>query len=169
MVRATFIMKEIQLTQGQVALVDDEDFEILLQWKWCAQKKRLGSGFYAKRGTKVNRKSRNLFMHRYILNLQKGQMVDHRDGNGLNNQKSNLRLCTHSQNLCNAKRHKNNTSGFRGVSLDKRCQKWHAQINMNGVTHSLKYFSTPQEAAIAYNNAAKKYHGEFAVLNKIEG
>lgn len=91
-----------------------------------------------------------------------GMMVDHEDGNGFNNQISNLRLANKSQNGCNRGRSKANTSGYKGVMFYKAYKKWTAQIEFNGKRKSLGYFETPEEAFVAYQTAAKIYHGQFA-------
>ena len=151
-------MKKIKLTQNKVALVDDEDYEFLNRWKWCVAKNR--RIYYAKRTTLYSDgKRRMLYMHRLILGSRVGEEVDHKDGNGLNNQRSNLRLCTHSQNLAN--RAYNNKSGYRGVR--KHGNKWEAKIGSNTLLDS---YDTPEEAAIAFNKAAIEKYGEFARLNK---
>jgi hypothetical protein len=152
-------MKEITLTQGKVALVDDEDFEELIKFKWCVYKNR--STDYASH----RYKNRSISMHRTILKANLGEFVDHKDGNGLNNQKSNLRICTMNGNMQNRKRYKNNTTGFKGVYFNKDRKKYRAQIRVDGKRICIGGFKTPIEAAQAYDSAAIKLHGEFAVTN----
>jgi len=155
-------MKEIQLTQGKVALVDDEDFEYLSQWKWSAHK--VHNVFYA-----VHHKPRNLGagligMHRELMGKD-GIIIDHINGNGLDNRKNNLRVCTNAQNLQNRGVSTKNTSGYKGVFLDKRKNKWYAQIGANNKRITGKGRITPEAAAKDYDILASKYHKEFASLN----
>lgn len=157
-------MREIKLTQGKVALVDDEDFERLNTHKWCVMKTY--GLFYAVRHTpKPNR--RTILMHREIIGAQPGQMVDHIGGNGLNNQQANLRFCTNAQNVRNAKKRQGGTSHFKGVCYDADRGTWIAQIIVNYKGKHLGRFENEEDAAMAYNRAAKKYFGEFARLNYI--
>jgi hypothetical protein len=154
-------MKEIPLTKGKKALVDDSDFEELSKYKWCSAKK--GNTFYAVRNTSiVNGKQHTIYMHKVIMNTQKGMDTDHRDGDGLNNQRENLRVCTRLENIRNRGRHKRNTSGYKGVSWYKSTKKWMAQICVNNKHVYLGYFKEKEEAYMVYCEAAKKYHGEFA-------
>lgn len=153
-------MKEIKLTQGKVALVDDEDYNWVNQKTWQAQVNHCGI-FYACSGYRREK------MHRVIMGLQKGdkRQVDHINHNGLDNRRCNLRICTNAQNCMNGKR-KGGTSKYKGVHLFKPKGKWYAQIEIGGRKHFfLGSYSTEEDAAIAYNNAAIKYFGEFAHLN----
>jgi hypothetical protein len=158
-------MKEIKLTQGKVALVDDDDFERLNQFKWHASKE--GNNFYAKRTPCVNKIKKVIIMHREIINALPGEDVDHKDGNSLNNLRENLRLCNQAENVRNSKIRKDNISGYRGVSLFTKRNKFQAIIHFKKKSFWLGYFSSPIDAAIAYNQAAIQHFGEFARLNKI--
>lgn len=142
-------MKEIQLTQGKVALVDDEDYPILSKFKWFANKSR--NVYYAKRTSYSNNKKTTVNMHNEILKPEKGLECDHIDGNGLNNQKSNLRAVTIRQNQQN--RHVKKSSGFPGVSFHKRYKIWGSQLRIGGKTKYLGSFATEEEAATAYQEA----------------
>ena len=160
-------MKEIKLTQGKLALVDDEYFEYLNQFKWFAHKKK--NGFYAERNIPIdNCKQKTQMMHRIILgDIPKILDVDHIDGNGLNNQKYNLRSCTHQQNMMNRKSNKNTSSKYRGVTWDKKTRKWYVSIFTNYKRIYIGYFINEIEAALAYNKAALVAYGSFARLNTI--
>ena len=152
-------MKEIQLTQGKVALVDDEDFDWLNQWKWCC------SHDYANKAVRLsNGKYSAITMHRLILLAHKGQEVDHINGNRLDNRRVNLRFCSRTENQYNKKRQKNNTTGYKGVRKH-RDGKWEAKIRVNGERIYLGIYVNIHDAAKAYDEAALKYHGEFAYLN----
>lgn len=147
-------MKWIQLTKGKVALVDDEDFEWLNSRKWHAWWS--GSNWYALDG-------KRRYMHRIILGLTRfSQKGDHKDGNGLNNCRHNLRASTSSQNAVNSKLRSTNKSGLRGVSWAKRERMWTASIG-NGIR--LGYFHVKEDAARAYDSAAIYMYGEFARVN----
>jgi len=107
-------------------------------------------------------------MHRIILNVtNKDEVIDHRNGDGLNNTRDNLRVCNNKQNLRNQKKHKDNKSGYKGVCWLKNANKWHSQIVFNRQRIHLGLFTCPIEAAKAYNTAAVKYFGQFANLNQI--
>lgn len=162
-------MRKIRLTQGKYALVDDEDFEWLNQWKWFADK--VGNIWYASRGLynkELHKHTKMLRMHRLIMKDPKGKLIDHLNGNGLNNQKKNLRVCGKSDNAKNCKVNRlNNTSGYKGVSLYKGGPLWHACIRLNYKSIHLGQFIKKDDAALAYNKAAKKIFGKFAKLNRI--
>lgn len=165
-------MKQIPLTQGKVALVDDEDYDRLVAMgKWKYQKSSSGGGYASK--SKIRRKedgkytSDTILMHRFIMNASKGFDVDHGDSDGLNNQKYNLKTCTHAENMRNMKKPSHNTSGFKGVHFYKSRNKWTAQIQVNLKTIHLGYFESPILAAKKYNEAARTHFGEFAKLNEI--
>jgi hypothetical protein len=156
--------KEIQLTQGQVAIVDDEDFERLNQYKWCAAWSEGVQAYYAQRSVNLGeRKIITFKMHREILNASE---VDHSNGNTLDNRRLNLRAATRLQNSRNRKRRSDNTSGYKGVSWHSKLQKWRTRIMFpEGKHRSLGLFLDKIEAARVYDRAALKYHGEFARLN----
>lgn len=150
-------MKEIQLTQGKVAFVDDEDYERLNRFKWYAV--RAKDRFYAERKSA----SIQIRMHRTIMNAPKGIQVDHKDRNGLNNQKFNLRLATNQENCFNQIHpHKNNKLGVKGVHWREDTKKFLAQIQFNKKRIYLGLFTMLEDADSAYRKAEKKYFGEFA-------
>jgi len=163
-------MKEIKLTQGKVALVDDEDFEYINQWKWSLKRDRKTS--YAHRATWPDGwKGRcvSYTLHRVILEFNgvdlTNRFVDHINGNGLDNRKSNLRLANDRNSSQNRSRRSNAESPYKGMWRDGN--RWRAAIGVNGKRVNLGTFSTVEEAAKAYNDAAIEYFGEFARLNKI--
>jgi hypothetical protein len=159
-------MKRIKLTQSKFALVDDEDYEYLNQWNWYAQKD--DKTCYAKRSYSIgNGKQKTIYMHRVIAERMGIHNPDHIDIDGLNNQRNNLREATDNQNKANRTLFKNNTSGYKGVSWNKYNKKWVAYIRVNKKRIHLGYFNDIKDAARAYNEAAIKYFGEFAVLNKV--
>lgn len=149
--------RTIQLTQGKVAFVSEEDFESLSSYAWC-----ISSNGYARRGRKVEDGpgAHDILMHRVIMNASIGMDVDHIDNNKLNNVRSNLRVVTPGENR--ARRTYRHTKGILGVRL--RNGKWIA-------TYAKRYlgsFDTPQEAVDAYNKAAYQKYGEFAVLSRLD-
>ena len=155
--------REIPLTQGKVAIVDAADYEALAQFKWHVGKYKGFKSSYALRHAPTDNGKRYVVrMHRQILNAATDVHVDHRDGNGLNNRRDNLRAATPSQNQYNQKAHANNTAGFKGVSFDKRIGKWSARIQVSKRGLWIGYFGTSEEAGAAYIEAAKRLHGEFA-------
>ena len=158
-------MKQIKLTQGKVALVDNKDFKFLNQWKWHAIK--IDSIYYACRKNSIGESPQRIFMHRVLLKAKADQLIDHKDTDGLNNQKENLRFCTRSENARNRKSMKKSTSKYLGVSWDKEKSRWRGNITKNGKNIKLGTFKIEKEAAVIYNIAARKYYGEFARPNKL--
>ncbi len=154
-------MKLIPLTRGKFAQVDDDDFERLSKFRWHAAPD--GATFYAARGIRLPGNRTEIFrMHRDIMNPPSGMMVDHIDHDGLNNQKSNLRSCTKSQNMRNRRgAQKNSKSGYRGVVLQKRTGRWLANIQFDGKLIFLGTYDSILDAASSYSTANKKYFGEF--------
>lgn len=158
--------KKIKLTRGKYAIVDLEDFARVSGYKWYASIEEGGRTYGMRGGKRINKKREpHISLHRFILRAKKGEMVDHVNGNTLDNRRANLRFCTSSENLQNTKRFKNNTSGFKGVDWNKKDKKWHARISVNSQRKFLGQFSDKIQAAKAYDTAAKKYFGKFARLN----
>lgn len=158
-------MKEIPLSQGKIALIDDTDFEWLNQWKWCAWKGR--TTFYALRNEKSNGKRITIRMHQLILGISGNVQTDHKDGNGLNNQRFNIRECTVSQNLMNQRKHRDGQSKYKGVSWDKTKKKWTARVCVEGKNKHFGRYCSELEAATAYDLNAAKLFGEFARINQV--
>ncbi len=160
----TKMAKEIQLTQGKVALVDDEDYDYLNQFNWHACK--IDNTFYAYTNIKLlNGKFTKNPMHRIIMNPSKGYVIDHVNHCTLDNRKINLRICTVGENIMNRRIQKNNICGYKGVHFCKKNNKYKAEIKANKKKYYLGSYISINDAARAYNYAALKYHGEFAQLN----
>jgi len=159
-------MKEIKLTQGKVALIDDADFEKISSFKWKARLVR--TLWYATAHVGNWRERKFIHMHNLLMNPPIGFIVDHRDHNGLNCQRSNMRLCTHAQNSKNRSAY--GASKYLGVAIrrNRDCTYWIAAIQSNKKRMHLGFFKSEKEAALAYNNAAKEHHGEFSNLNNLE-
>lgn len=164
-------MKEIPITRGKVVLVDDIDSD-LAQLKWYARPSR--STFYAQRtrvrGTKTQ-KTETEVMHRVILSRKIGSdiifpyTVDHKNGDGLDNRRENLRLATPHDQLGNRQKSAGKSSVYKGVCWDKSRNKWMACINKNGLNHTIGVYVSEIQAAMNYDIEAKEYFGEFARLN----
>lgn len=160
-------MKEINLTHDKVALVDDEDFEYLNQFKWHIQKS--GDTFYAVRTLWIDKfHGTTIRMHRFLLGVNdKLLVVDHKDHNGLNNQRYNLRVCSKSQNGANRKKSKPSSSKYLGVHYCNTRGLWVVQIQHNNKSYSGGLHKTEELAALAYNKKAIELHGDFANINII--
>lgn len=160
---------EIPLTQGKVALLDAADAAAVLQHTWHAYHSR--GRWYAVRNRTVGpKKQRPITLHRTIMDVPAGLDVDHRNGNGLDNRRANLRVGTRSQNLANAKKRrtvggKRTASRFKGVYWNKKISKWYGRIQRNGHYAHLGSFASEEDAARAYDRAAREHFGEFACLN----
>lgn len=148
--------REINLTKGQIAIVDVSDFELLSRWKWC-----VNSFGYAIRNTGGS--PSQVLMHRQIMNAPPGIQVDHINGNPLDNRRCNLRLATSSQQKMN--RRPTASSGYKGVRWHKRQGQWQARIKVEGKERHLGYFDDVEAAARARDEASIIHHGEFAFLN----
>lgn len=152
----------VPLTMGKTAELDSDKVHLVDGYNWtCA--KRAGGLFYAYRSERIDGKTVSILMHRVIAGAQNGEMVDHIDGNGLNNKSSNLRTCTHSENMRNRKKPSHNTSGYKGVKRTKS-GKWEASIRKNCVYHYLGVFDDIEDAARAYAEASSRLHVDFARL-----
>ena len=153
-------MKAIQLRNGGEALVDDADWPKVADYQWSWWEPEPGYRY-----AWANCGGNKAIMHRLILDAASGQQVDHINGNGLDNRRPNLRLCTVAQNQWNSRRRADNTSGFKGVYFNIRDRKWWARIRVCGKRLELGRFDSALAASRAYDEAARKYHGEFARCN----
>lgn len=154
--------KEIPLTKGKVAIVDDEDYPELSKYKW-----RYDKG-YAVRTAWINGKSKIIYMHRQILGLKGHILCDHANRNTLDNRRANLRAATKSQNASNSKVPADSKSGYKGVTWYKRTCKWRASITLHRKHMHLGYFDNIDNAVQAYNSKALELFGEFANINQIK-
>ena len=157
--------KEIPLTKNKITVVSDEDYEFLIQWKWFADKHK--HTYYAARNF-VNEKGqrRILRMHRVILGAKSTEAVDHKNGDGLDNRRENIRLATSQLNQANRGINGNKTSHFKGVYFCKNVSKWRAKITVNKKTIDLGVHNREEDAANAYDVMAESIFGEFALTNK---
>jgi hypothetical protein len=149
-------MKKIKLTQNKFAVVDDADFELVSKFKWCAHKE--GHKFYAV----TNIGKIQIRMHQVVL----GRGVDHKNDDGLDNRRENLRICNQSQNNANRRKF-NGTSKFKGVYYHRARNKWQAGIKFEGRYFYLGIFEKEKDAANAYNEKARELFGEFAKMNNV--
>lgn len=150
--------REIVLTRGAVAIIDEKDYEEVSKFKWCYDGRYASRGLYD-RSTKKRSMQR---LHTFLMNTPKGMNVDHINGNKLDNRRSNLRICSHNQNLWNYGKHRDNGTGYKGVILDKRYSRYQARIQVNKITYSSPWFDTPEEAHKAYKQLSKTHHGEYS-------
>lgn len=151
-------MKNLLLSNGYYAVVDDEDYDWLKQWTWHAATNK-----YAARCRRKKEPARNYqtLMHRLITKCPKNRQVDHINGNRLDNRRKNLRIIKIEENGFNRGINKNNTSGYRGVYWNTICKKWGAQIMLNRKNHYLGLFTNPIDASQAYESTARKLFGKF--------
>ena len=140
----------------QSFLIDEDDLE-----------RTLSCGLWGIKNGYVSRLSKGIRLHRFLLDAPKDFFVDHINGDTLDNRKANLRLCNNQQNGCNSKLRSNNTSGYKGVHFSKKENKWISAIMCNRKHYRQGCFHSKKEAALAYNKAAVKYHGEFARINDV--
>jgi hypothetical protein len=166
-------MQFIYLTQGKVTAVSDEDFEWLMRWKWHAVRSPRKSGpplYYARRSAEGTFNRKLIHMHTEIAKragFPECDVVDHADRNGLNNTRENLRPCSHSENGANKKKRPGTSSRFKGVTWVKAKyrQCWKTMIKAHGVTYFIAEFANEEDAARAYDEAAIRLFGDFALTN----
>lgn len=149
--------REIPLSQGSVAIVDAADYHAVMAFKWY-----IVNGHAARNVREPDGNWKTQYLHTFLTGLP---LVDHRNRNGLDNRRANLREATHAENMRNRGLGRNNTSGFKGVSWHTTGKKWQAKIKVDGKGRHLGLFRTAEEAALAYDVAALELHGEFAWLN----
>ena len=155
-------MKKIGLPSGDVTLISDEDLERVAEWAWRKKTVRPGVNYVEM----ANKKSKpGIPLHRFIMNPPDGLLVDHKDGDGMNNQRENLRICTNADNVRNRKLHSNSTTGYKGVWFYNSHKKYSASIMSHGNKYFLGLYDDPIEAARAYDKKARELHGEFARPN----
>lgn len=156
----------LPLTNGKFAFIDNDDYDCLSKHNWY-----VNCGGYPARKVSYRengkRVYKTIFMHRVVNKTPDGLVTDHVNGDKLDNRKSNLRSCTHTQNMCNVTSRKNTTSKYKGVTWWARDKKWKAQARLHNITRHLGYFDTQEEAALAFNKFCKDNHGEFARLNDV--
>lgn len=158
-------MKRIRLHDGQYAIVDDDDFERVSELKWRACKGSKNKCWYARTSETICGHRGFTYMHHFVFPGH--EELDHKNRNGLDNRKSNLRPATSSQNQANREKRAGTSSRFKGVCWDNTGKKWKARIKCNRKERNLGLYDSEQEAARAYNRAAKEAFGEFAWLNPI--
>ena len=154
----------IPLSQNKMVIVDSDDAARVKAFDWYAHESR--GKFYAARQTRVDlNKQKRVFLHKWLIDAPDDMLVDHINGDSLDCRRSNLRLCTQAQNVRNVPLYKNSTSGYKGVSQVVSTGRWMAYVNFDGERHNLGHYTTPKEAARAYDAKARELHGEFARLN----
>ena len=159
-----YTFRRIYLDEGQWTIVDSGDYYALKRFKWIIH--GTGNNIYAVRNKIIGpNKTKMVYMQREIMNPPAGIVIDHRNCESLDNRRSNLRPATRAENALNRRKKKNGTAQYRGVWLVKKCGKWAGQVEYKGKRIWLGYFDSEIEAAKAYDEAAKKLHGEFARLN----
>jgi hypothetical protein len=155
--------RQLPLAKGRCALVDDDDFAGVNEYQW-----HITSRGYVAGKVIIDGAQKLVYLHRFLLNAPPGQYVDHINGDRLDNQRDNLRLVTRAQNQWN-RQVQRNRSGYKGVSFHRRKRKFYARIQANGQRYHLGYFDTAEEAAQAYDDAARRLFGEYARLNGVNG
>lgn len=164
------IFRRIKLTHGQFAVVDEDNFESINAHRWSARWNRGTCSYYAARSSpRKNGKQHTIFMHHAVLMATPGEYVDHKNHDTLDNRRQNLRLCKQNQNCSNRRRRSDNTSGLKGTTWRKDRNIWQAQIMANGKQNHLGYYTSREDAGRAYDVAAIRLHGEFALTNRMLG
>ncbi len=154
------------LIKGHEILIDDADLSIIDGWVWRLH--QIKTNTYVRGYQKGKWKQKHFYMHRVLLNAQEGEDVDHRNGNGLDNRRCNIRTCTRTQNNGNMHAVRSKTSPYKGVDFYARTKNWRARITKDGKTHSLGYFDDIEAAAKAYRKKSLELYGEFSNSYKFE-
>jgi len=160
-----YSFRRIKLAQGKYTILDEDDFYRLNNFQWCLKEDEDGYASVVRINNQREKGPTILSMHREIMNAPPGRLVDHRDSDAMDNRSANLRFATPTENSCNRRKKTNTSSQFKGVSFNKRNKKWCARIKYEGKSIWLGSFLSELDAAKAYDEAAKKYHKEFAHLN----
>jgi hypothetical protein len=156
-------MERIACSHGCFALVDDEDFERLSQFRWNSKLHNADRGDKAHRRPIRNERGKHIYLYHDILPKKAGFVIDHINGDPWDNRRCNLRYATRSQNICNQQGHRGRARPFKGIC--KKRLRWFASITVNGKKFWSRGYSTPEEAARTYDEMALRHHGEFACLN----
>ena len=159
-------MKKIELTNGMAAMVDDEDFEELSKFRWSVSGDGKRYAYYARRYVgERSGKLAYIAMHTEIMNPPSRMVVDHANGDGLDNRRGNLRVCSHGENMFNKRKYRSQQSS-KCVQFLPRSGKWTSRIQCSGVRKYIGFFKTEEEASAAYAKAAAKLFGGFAQCNQ---
>jgi hypothetical protein len=150
----------IRLRGGVSTYLDDADYDRAKNYRWHKTQNGYAAGFVVEQGVR-----KRVYLHRWLLEAQPGQIVDHIDGNKLNNRRSNLRLVTRSQNQANRRHNRNSRSRYKGVTWHKRRGMWMARIQVRGRRITIGYFVDPLQAAYEYDAFARTFFGEYARVN----
>lgn len=152
--------QSIRLRNGVCAYLDDADYDRSTDFHWHKTLNGYAAGSVVEQGVR-----KRVYLHRWLMNAQPGQLVDHIDGNKLNNRRSNLRLVTRSQNQANRRRNRTSRSRYKGVTWHKRRRLWMARIQVRGRRITIGYYADPLHAAYEYDAFARNYFGEYARVN----
>jgi hypothetical protein len=159
-------MKTIKLSRQLVTVVDDDDYDFLMQWKWSADHK--GYAIRSEKRTETGRTFRKqLYMHRVIMGANPLILVDHINGDVLDNRKENLRFATHPENMRNRRIQRNNKTGYKGVGYNPKKNRYYSYLKVNGKSRIVFLTRDKAEAAHIYNQFAEQIYGDFARLNEI--
>jgi len=158
-------MRQVPVSGGYTATVDDDDYQKVIAFRWGALRNIGSDRVYARTTMRVGAKKSQVLMHRLVTNAPLGMQVDHINHDTLDNRKDNLRVCTNAQNAHNRRKHRGGSSQYKGVSWDKRHEKWLAQIQVDKKKRCLGYYEAEADAARAYDAVAREHFGEFANTN----